>query len=405
MSLNNKREIFSEIIVGLFMVAVLGLLVYFTLIISGVEVLGGKSRVPITVTFEDAGGLKARDSVIMRGMVVGAVGELRFAQDRIKVTLNIEEGVTLREGCRFSINTGSLFGGNYLLIEEGDGEELPLDSDFQGEPPYNWMRDLGTVIAKLRDATSGEQLEHIVSNLQDATKSIRNIVGQVEEGTGTLGKLFSADETLYNNLTGTVANLEAVTTRINTGTNSLTRLLSDDGNAYANLRDSIANVKAISDRLEKGESSLGKLLSADSAVYDDLLASAGNIRSVTERLEKGEGTLGKLLSADATVYNDLQASMEHIRSIAERLDKAESTLGRLLQDDNKLYNEMEATLSNLKLASERLAKGEGTLGKLSADDELYNDVHHLIKDVRQTVDNFRDTTPITAFASLIMGAL
>ena len=29
----------------------------------------------------------------------------------------------------------------------------------------------------------------------------------------------------------------------------------------------------------------------------------------------------------------------------------------------------------------------------------------LIKDVRQTVDNFRDTTPISAFASLIMGGL
>ena len=62
-------------------------------------------------------------------------------------------------------------------------------------------------------------------------------------------------------------------------------------------------------------------------------------------------------------------------------------------------------LDNLKGVSARLEKGQGTLGKLVADQELYNELNGLIKDVRQIVDNYRDTTPVSTFGSLIMGGL
>ena len=38
-------------------------------------------------------------------------------------------------------------------------------------------------------------------------------------------------------------------------------------------------------------------------------------------------------------------------------------------------------------------------------EEMYDEVNGLIKDVRQIVDNYRDTTPISTFGSLIMGGL
>ena len=370
MSLKKNSEVFSEIIVGTFMVAVLALLAYFTIMISGIEVFNGKNRVPVTVNFHDVGGLKMRDSVMLRGMTVGSVSDMRLENSSIKVTMMIQEAVKFREGYRITINAGSLLGGNYLLIEEGEGDELATGIELQGVTPSNWMRDLGEIVAKLREATAGDQIKNIVSNLEDATASVKDLVARVEEGKGTLGKLFSEDATLYYDLTNTVANLKSVTAKIDTGENSLGRLINDDGGVYSDLRDSIANLKSISGRLENGE-----------------------------------GTLGKLLSSDETIYSDLQETMERIKNVAVRLDEGEGTLGKLMKDDNKMYDDLGATVENLKLVSERLAKGEGTLGKLSADDQLYNDVHGLIKDVRQTVDNLRDTTPISAFASLIMGGL
>ncbi len=370
MSLKKNSEVFSEILVGVFMVAVLAVLVYFTIIISGTDFFSGKNNIPVTVYFHDVGGLKIRDSVMLRGMTVGSVSDMRLENSSIKVTIVIQEAVKFREGYRITVNVGSLLGGNYLLIEEGEGPELPDGTALQGVAASNWMRDLGEIVAKLREATAGDEIKNILANLEDATASVKELVARVEDGKSTLGKLFSEDTMLFDDLTNTVANLKSVTAKIDTGENSLGRLINDDGGVYSDLRDSIANLKSIS-----------------------------------ERLEKGEGTMGKLLSSDDTVYRDLQETMDRIKNVAVRLDEGEGTLGKLMKDDNKVYNDLDATVENLKLVTERLAKGEGTLGKLSADDQLYNDVHGLIKDVRQTVDNFRDTTPISAFASLIMGGL
>ena len=56
-------------------------------------------------------------------------------------------------------------------------------------------------------------------------------------------------------------------------------------------------------------------------------------------------------------------------------------------------------------STEKLKNGEGTLGKLTTESAMYDELQGLIKDVRQVLDNYRDTTPISTFGSLIMGGL
>lgn len=370
MGQKKNSEFFSELVVGFFMVAILCILAYFTIVISGIDLIKGKTSVPITVKFDNVGGLKVRDPVVLRGMNVGSVDGMELKGNKVEVTVLISDTVDLKEGYKFQICSGSLLGGNYLSIEEGTGKDLPKDTVFVGEPPNQWMRDLSAVVADIREATAGGHLKNIVTNLDDSIVSVRKIATRVEEGKGMLGKLLSDDMSMYNDLSNAVANLRSITVKIDSGTNSLGRLLNDDGDVYGSLRDSLAN-----------------------------------LRSISDRLEKGEGTLGKLLSKDDKIYRDLSETMERIKNVAVRLDNGEGTLGKLMKDDNKVYNDLEAAVANLKSVTERLEKGEGTLGKLSADDALYEDVHGLIKDVRQTVDNFRDTTPITAFSSLLLGGL
>ena len=82
----------------------------------------------------------------------------------------------------------------------------------------------------------------------------------------------------------------------------------------------------------------------------------------------------------------------------------EGLLGRIKQA-KQLADDASKLMANLKAVSDKLAKGDGTLGKLTSDPELYNEVNGLIKDVRQVVDNYRDTTPISTFAGLVGGAL
>ena len=384
-------DVFSEVVVGIFMVAVIALLGYFTIVISGVDVMFGRKRATATIAFKDVGGLKERDNVIYRGMKVGTVDKITLGASNILVQASVDDDVVLRKSYRVSVAALSLLGGNYLLLEEGSGEPLALATTvFHGEPPVDWMRDLGAIARNLNDLTSDGNVRSIVTNFEATAANLNAIVARVERGEGTVGKLLSTNETLYADLSGTLSSAKVAAT----------------------------NIAAISMRVERGEGTIGKLLSTNDSVHADIrsaLASARealdtvksaarNIDTIAARVERGEGTVGQLLSTNEVVYADLKASLANIRKVTDDLKGGQGLAGRLVYD-KKLGEDASQLLENLNGVSERLAKGSGTLGKLMTDQELYNEVNALIKDVRQIVDNYRDTTPVSTFGSLIMGGL
>lgn len=390
MSRKNK-DVFSEIIVGIFMVAVLALLAYFTIVISGVDLLMGRAKTTGTFVFRDVGGLKERDSVMYRGMKVGAVERIELGASNITVRVKVDSDVVMRETGQASVSALSLLGGNYLLLEEGTGKPLPLETTvFHGEPPVDWMRDLGAIARNLNDLTSDGSIRSIVTNFEETAKNLNSIVSRVERGEGIVGKLLSDDETLYGDLTNTVVRARQT---------------------FDSAKETFDNAAAISARLEKGEGTLGKLLSKDETAYGDITNAVASIKetfahaaAVAERLEKGEGTLGRLLSKDDELWGDLTNTVANIRVASDKLKSGDGLLGKIM-DDKDLADNASKLMENLKAVSDKLANGEGTLGKLTADQEMYDEVNGLIKDVRQIVDNYRDTTPISTFGSLIMGGL
>ena len=372
-----RSDVFAETIVGIFMAAVLALLVYFTIVISGVDILVGHTKVPMKVEFADVGGLKDRDSVMYRGMKVGVIDHIDLSKTNVVMTVRVTSDVVLREGYRISVASLSLLGGNYLLLEEGTGKPLPLESTlFRGEPPTDWMRDLGRIASSVGDLMSDGGIKSIVTNIESVAAKLNVVATRIERGEGTVGKLLSSDETVYNDL-----------------------------------KDTISSAKAVAGRLERGEGTVGKFLSSDETVYNDIKDTVASAKAVAGRLERGEGTVGKLVSSDDTVYQDLKASLGNLREVTERLKDGKGLLGKLTQDEklsadaSAMIEKLAAASTDLATVASRLEKGEGTLGKLSADSKLYDEVTALLKDVRQIIDNYRDTTPISTFGSLIGGAL
>jgi phospholipid/cholesterol/gamma-HCH transport system substrate-binding protein len=368
--MKRNNDLFSELIVGIFMVAVIALLAYFTIVISGVDLIRGRERVRATVSFRDVGGLKERDNVVYRGMKVGTVERITLAPESITVTLLVDKDVVLRESCHITVAALSLLGGNYLLLEEGKGKELPLETTmFKGVPPADWMRDLGEIAKNLNDLTSDGNLKNIVTNFEAMSEKLNAVATRIERGEGTLGKLFSTNDQIYADVAATVA-----------------------------------SAKNIAGRLERGEGTVGKLLSSDETVYQDLKKTMAHAADISGRLAAGEGTMGKLLSKDDAIYQDIQGSVANIKAITSRIASGDGLLGKVTQD-KQLADDAAKLIANLKDFSAKLAAGDSTLGKLTSDPELYNEVNGLIKDVRQVVDNYRDTTPISTFAGLVGGAL
>ena len=360
-------DAFAEAVVGVFMLAVLALLGYFTIVISGVDILSGHEKVFVNVMFESVGGLKDHDNVMYRGTKVGPVDRETVTPSNLVVRIGIDSAVRLRDDCTICVRNLSMLGGTYLELEEGKGELLSLSTAtlLRGSTPSDWMRDIADVARRLNAFAADENLKSIVTNLQAMSEKANAIVTRLERGEGSMGKLLADDEAVYDSI-----------------------------------RETLANTADISARLKRGEGMVGRLLSADETAYDNLKSTLANLNEVSERIKRGEGTVGRLLADDDTLFNELKAGVASFR-------RACDSFGREMDGEGVqgIVVGAEKLLANLNEIAENMKRGEGTLGKLVSDPTMYNEVDGMVKDVRQVLDNYRDTTPISTFGSLIMGGL
>lgn len=340
--MRKKNDTFAQVIVGLFMVTVLLLLGYFTIVISGVDIVTGREKVRLRVAFEQVGGLKEHDSVMYRGTKVGTVEGIEVGQTNLLVTAAVSGDIILRESCCANICSLSMLGGNCLQLEEGRGEPIDFrETVLRGETPSDWLADMSRIARNLRALTERLEIGGVITNLEAVSRSAMVIARRVEDS-------------------GIVTNLEATSRSVN----------------------------VIASRIERGEGLVGKLTSGNDDFYDDLLATAKNMREVTALLGRRQ------------LYDGLEAAIGEVSNACAKISAASD--GVNLKESLAKAN---AVLDNLNAVTERLKKGEGTLGRLTTDETLYKEVDGLIRDCRQIIDNYRDTTPITTFSSLATGAL
>ncbi len=190
-----------------------------------------------------------------------------------------------------------------------------------------------------------------------------------------------------------------------TRTVEMIRSALDEGGLLNDMRVAMANVNEVTTRLKQGQGTIGRLL-ADDAVYRDLEAVAANLKRVSDDLAGGRGTLGRLLADDGTVYEDVRAAAADLRTVSARLAEGKGLAGKLLSDsdDDTFYEDLRAVARSLRTLSARLERGEGTLGRLLSDPGLYEEANLLVREARATVDDLRETAPITTLTSVLFGA-
>jgi phospholipid/cholesterol/gamma-HCH transport system substrate-binding protein len=245
--------------------------------------------------------------------------------------------------------------GNEMLINISPGTALAppvVDYDTLRSSSANTVNDF---------ATSGTDLAQRLSKLSD---QMSLIVKDVQEGKGTVGRLFS-DEALYNNLNATVRETEDVMRQIRSGNGSAGRFVNDPA-LYNNANEIAMQLRRISEDLRAGRGTAGKLLTNDelynriNRTADRLDRSVEQINSMIADLNAGHGTLGKLIK-DEQMYNDARSAIARFNTTAERIDNIVSSAQR----------------------------GEGTVGKLLTDEALYSNVNQLSSEGVKLIYDFR----------------
>jgi phospholipid/cholesterol/gamma-HCH transport system substrate-binding protein len=340
----HKQLTWTELRVGLFVLAALFILAIAIIWVTGAGTLGPKYR--LYTYLPEVEDVQTGAPVRLDGVEVGNVEKIELnpqPSDRthnIKMSMRISRKYqsNIRSDSEVRLVTEGLLGNRYVSISRGIG----------GAP----IADNGTVKGTEEKAIKAivERGVELEENLVALSQQVGNIVNRVNEGQGTIGKLLSHQE-LYNRMNSAVAGIQTM----------------------------VAST-------QKGEGTLGKLVVSDE-LYDKANATMGHAETLLADVRAQKGTLGKLIY-DPDVYQDSKKFLERGNAVLGDIQEGKGTLGKLATDE-ALYTNLRDASANIKDATAKLNGGEGTMGKFFADPEFYDNLTGLSADLRALINQFR----------------
>jgi phospholipid/cholesterol/gamma-HCH transport system substrate-binding protein len=333
---SQKQLKWSQLKVGITVIVAAITLGVLTVLMSG----GGffTSKIKLKSYFDDANGLRVGAPVRLSGVDIGNVTKISVVSNQpltpVEVTMKVvtKYDFNLRKDSVTLLSTAGVLGETYLNIDSSHATLGPAqDGDVlrsQQVPDFSDM------------VRSGQST---LQNMDALLKRMDRIIGFVESGQGSVGKLIY-DPSLYNRVNSTVADFQKLVAEISNGQGSLGKLIGDD-ELYNKANGTIDKVNKMIDDLNAGNGTAGKLLK-DSSLYDNANKTVANVKQLTDDINAGKGALGKM-AKDQEFANKLQNTMNRLSDLTDRMDAGEGTVGKLLKDPS-LYDNSNKLLTNLQ---------------------------------------------------------
>jgi phospholipid/cholesterol/gamma-HCH transport system substrate-binding protein len=337
-----KQLTWTELRVGLFVLVGLSVLAAGIFYVTGAGTLGPKYR--LVTYLPEVSGLANGAPVRLDGVEVGNVESIKLAartpgQPRPK-NKNIE--IVMRVSKHYetdiltdsaaSLVTEGLLGNRYVNITLGV-TGVPL-KDGQ-EVPGNEEKAMAQVVERSAD---------VLANLQALSEDVQDLLKDVRQGKGSLGKLLTDDQA-YNHLNAILSKGETLVSNVQAGQGTLGKLVASD-EMYAKVDKGLDNVNVILTDVRSQKGTIGKLL-YDPSLYDEAKQTISNGNGMIGDIRAGKGTLGKL-ATDDTLYTKLKETSENVSNATAKLNDNTTTMGKLFSDP-KLYDSLSGLTGDLRL--------------------------------------------------------
>jgi len=343
-----KQLTWTELRVGLFVLAGIVLVVVGIFYVTGTGALGPKYRL---VTFlPEVDGLAVGAPVAINGVEVGNVDSIAIAPSRnaqppapnrsVEVVMRINRTFQdyIRTDSYASLLTEGFLGNRVVTIQRG----------YTGQA----LRD-GQEVAGREERAMKEIVERgadLMQNLSTLSSQVGDIVAALQHGQGTLGKLLT------------------------------------DESAYKRINSILGHVDQITASVQQGQGTIGKLLSSDE-LYTKFDSAAGRLDNVMSAVEQQKGSLGKFIF-DPSIHESARQFLNNGNGLLSDVREGRGTLGKLATDDT-LFATWRQTGQNLRDATANLNSRDGTAGKFFADPQFYDNVTGVAGDLRLFLNEFR----------------
>ncbi|MBI4456518.1 MAG: hypothetical protein HY644_11545 [Acidobacteria bacterium] len=433
-----KRFVWAQLKVGIFVITALVTAAVGILSIGTVSVFAPK--VNAKTYLAGVSGLKEGDVVLLQGVEVGNVGEVRITKDPPPTDTNRQAIQAIDENTRkIEVLQTQLVERRNQLKEMRDEYGKLLAKDPKS------ARQLENQIERTQRLTEAElqELDNARDALENAKASLQNIeVTMVIEkkyedrikrdshvtlgSAGLMGDKYveiSLGRTnipperdkdgamviagsrvtdfreIMTGVDDVIANfgvlsqrMENIMAKFDEGQGSIGKFINDPA-FYNNLNDTILEAKhtantasSLINNIQSGRGTVGRLVT-DSKIYDTLEATTDRLESLVNRINSNQGSVGRFIN-DPTIHDKTSKVISGVDEITQRINKGEGTLGRLSKDE-ALYQNAQDTLQKLTALVDDIHQGKGTLGKLAKDQQVYNNLNEASSEIAKLLYDFR----------------
>jgi phospholipid/cholesterol/gamma-HCH transport system substrate-binding protein len=231
----------------------------------------------------NAGGIIPGAGVLMAGVKVGSVSDIRLAPDGSKVTMvsSIYNKYKISNDAIFGIATVGFLGDRYISVSPGPTNQLE-------HPGFRTDRD----VVPVQEAFDITQVAESANTLMDR---LSGTVVQLSNAVKRLDASLLSDQSL-GNLTNTIGNFRGVSSRALDAVDALDIFVRTNTPA---LSGSISNFSLFTEKLNRVTLELQETLATNrveiTAVVKNLERATDKVNSILGEVEQGKGLAGNLL--------------------------------------------------------------------------------------------------------------
>jgi phospholipid/cholesterol/gamma-HCH transport system substrate-binding protein len=333
----------SAVRLGAFVVLGLALLVIAIFMLGQKNSLFS-STFNVKAYFNDVQGIQSGATVRLSGINVGSVNKIAIVNDasgRVEVSMNLQTDIQrfIRTDTKATIETEGLVGNKVIVLKIGtsSAEQVRDGGYIQSEEPIGFS----AIIA---------ETEGTMQYTKAMTRDLADILGRVNSGEGSIGKLLK-DEDLYNNAVSLTRradqSLKSITDELTGVVGVFDTLGQGVKNVVTNVNSVVSNVDTIIINVNKGRGVLGTLLTNDK--YDTTISNIiTNVEKMSEDARISASRLAE--NMEALKHNWLFKSYFENRGYWDAAQYEDDINSKLkdLDQKMKIINDQIETLRKLQ---------------------------------------------------------